>query len=92
MRRRATEYSYDGLGNRVSVNGKAFTVDMTRQFNNLLNDSTQNFVYDGFGILNVEINGEKAYFWYYEDLKTDKSLSFKDVRKYSEGELIITMD
>jgi len=43
-------------------------------------------------VIEIELNGEIAYFWYFEDLQTDKKPVFKDLRTYTEGEFIITMD
>ena len=43
-------------------------------------------------VIEVEMNDEIAFFWYFDDLKTDKRPIFKDVRTYTEGEFIITMD
>ena len=43
-------------------------------------------------VIEIELDGEIAYFWYFEDLQTDKKPVFKDLRKYTEGEFIITMD
>jgi len=43
-------------------------------------------------VISVELDGETGYFWYFDDLKTDKRPVFKDLRKYTEGEFVITMD
>jgi len=43
-------------------------------------------------VIEVELDGETGYFWYFDDLKTDKRPMFKDVREYTDGEFIITMD
>ena len=43
-------------------------------------------------VIEVELDGETAFFWYFEDLVTDKKPTFKDLRQYTEGEFIITMD
>ncbi|MCL2606632.1 MAG: hypothetical protein FWD93_05065 [Coriobacteriia bacterium] len=43
-------------------------------------------------IIPVQLDGEAAYFWYFEDLQTDKPLGFQDLREYVEGDLVITMD
>jgi len=43
-------------------------------------------------IIPIQLDGETAYFWYFEDLQTDKPLGFQDLTQYTEGELIITMD
>ena len=43
-------------------------------------------------VIKTELDGETAFFWYFDDLKTDKRPIFKDVRNYTEGEFIITMD
>ena len=43
-------------------------------------------------VIEVELDGETWYFWYFEDLQTDKRPLFKDIREYTEDEFIITMD
>lgn len=43
-------------------------------------------------IIPLELDGEQAFFWYFEDLQTDKPITFQDLRQHTEGELIITMD
>ena len=43
-------------------------------------------------VIEVELDGETAFFWYFKDVKTDKRPVFKDLREYTEGEFIITMD
>jgi len=43
-------------------------------------------------VIEVELDGETWYFWYFDDLVTDKRPFFKNVGKYTEGEFIITMD
>ena len=43
-------------------------------------------------VIEVKLDGEAGYFWYFDDLKTDKRPIFKDMRKYTEGEFIITME
>ena len=42
-------------------------------------------------IIPVEFNDEIIYFWYFEDLQTDKPLNFYDLNQCTEGELVITM-
>ena len=43
-------------------------------------------------VIEVEMDGETGYFWYFDDLKIDKPLAFKDFGKHTEGELTISMD
>ena len=43
-------------------------------------------------VIPVILDGYMIYFWYFEDLQTDKSLRFQYFDRYTEGELIITMD
>ena len=43
-------------------------------------------------VIEVELDGEKGYFWYFDDLKTDKSLMCSNPDRYTEGELVITME
>ena len=42
-------------------------------------------------IIPVDMDGETIYFWYFEDLQTDKPLAFYDLNQHTEGELVITM-
>jgi len=42
-------------------------------------------------VIAIEMDGETGYFWYFGDLVTDKPLVFADIRKYNEGEIVITM-
>ena len=42
-------------------------------------------------VIEVELDGEVGYFWYFDDLETEKPLAFEDIRKYTHGELIITI-
>jgi len=43
-------------------------------------------------VIEVELDDEIGYFWYFDDLETGKHPLFKDIRIYTEGEFIITMD
>ena len=43
-------------------------------------------------VIEVEMDGEPAFFWYFDDLTTDIPLSFSDLNKQTEGEVVITID
>jgi len=43
-------------------------------------------------IIPVELDGETAYFWYFEDFQTDRSLVFQEMRRQVDGDMIVTMD
>ena len=43
-------------------------------------------------VIELELDGEPAYFWYFEDLATDKELFFQVLNRYIEEDFIITMD
>ena len=76
---------------------RSFRIDNTKNFFWGLSqtESAKNLKIEGqpvTEVIEVVLDGETWYFWYFEDLKTDKNPYFKDLRKYTEGEFIITMD
>ena len=43
-------------------------------------------------VIEVELDGETGYFWYFDDLRTNKPLTFSNLNRYTEGEMVISMD
>ena len=43
-------------------------------------------------VIPIKMDGDTAYFWYFDDLKTDKKPVFQDIQKYVKGDFVITMD
>ena len=43
-------------------------------------------------VIPVKMDGDTAYFWYFDDLKTNKKPVFQDIQKYVKGDFVITMD
>ena len=43
-------------------------------------------------VIEIELGGENVYFWYYDDLETDKNPIYAGNPDFNVGEMIITMD
>jgi len=43
-------------------------------------------------VIEINMDGNAGYFWYFDDLKTTKEPIFQSLTEYKEGDFIITMD
>lgn len=76
--------------------GHLFAVDNTKNFIWGLSQTerVRNLIIEGqqvTEVIEIELDGEIAFFWYFEDLITDKPLIFNDIRTYVDGEMAVAM-
>jgi len=81
----------------ISQDSQIFRIDNTKNFFWGISSSPKamNLKIEGqpaTEVIPVKMDGDTAYFWYFDDLKTDKKPVFQDIQKYVKGDFVITMD